>query len=104
MNTYELYELTHPQKRIWYEENIHQETSMSNIGGTIRINGHLNINALHEAIHSAIRNNHGMRIRLKQVYGIVKQFVENYDEKESIFNSSGCSGRSGPPVSWIQVE
>jgi len=74
-----LYPLTHPQKRIWYIEKIYPGTSLYNIGGPIRIKGAIDFSKLEESINILIKNNEGLRLRLVEENGEVKQFVSNYE-------------------------
>ncbi|MBP2000612.1 amino acid adenylation domain-containing protein/non-ribosomal peptide synthase protein (TIGR01720 family) [Paenibacillus shirakamiensis] len=67
--------LTHPQKRIWYIENIFPDTSMYNIGGPIRIHGPIDFSILEQAILSFIEHHDGVRLQLREEHGEVFQEV-----------------------------
>lgn len=75
-----LYPLTHPQKRIWYIEKIYPGTSLYNIGGPVRIKGAIDFSILEESINILIKNNEGLRLRLIEENGEVKQFVSSYEK------------------------
>ncbi|WP_253735759.1 amino acid adenylation domain-containing protein [Paenibacillus sp. FJAT-26967] len=78
METCKLYPLTHPQKRIWYVENIYPGTSIHNIGGLIKIYGPVDFSLLEEAINQFIRLNEAVRIRVVEQDGSVQQTVTEY--------------------------
>ncbi|MFS0838709.1 condensation domain-containing protein [Paenibacillus sp. 1P03SA] len=81
MEASRLYPLTHPQKRIWYVENIYPGTSIHNIGGLIKIYGPVDFSLLEEAINQFIRLNDAVRIRLVEQDGAVQQTVAEYRRK-----------------------
>ncbi|MGV2805532.1 hypothetical protein GNF85_18245, partial [Clostridium perfringens] len=81
MKTCQLYPLTHPQKRIWYVENIYSGTSIHNIGGLIKIYGPVDFSLLEEAINHFIRLNDAVRMRLVEQDGSVQQTVMEYRRK-----------------------
>lgn len=78
-NNITFYPLIHPQKRIWYIEKIYQGTSLYNIGGPVRIKGALDFIKLEESINILIKNNEGLRLRIIEENGEVKQYVSNYE-------------------------
>ncbi|NOU64742.1 amino acid adenylation domain-containing protein [Paenibacillus sp. LMG 31461] len=76
----ELLHLTHPQKRIWYLENIYPGTPMFNIGGPVIIHGTVNFNILKRAIHFFLYHNEGSRLRIvvkdNEAYQYISEFKE----------------------------
>ncbi len=72
------YPLTHSQKRIWYIEKIHPLTSINNIGGSVLIKGPVKMDLLEESINIFIEKNEGVRLRIIERNGEIKQFVYSY--------------------------
>ncbi|GIO01643.1 non-ribosomal peptide synthetase [Brevibacillus halotolerans] len=62
----ETYSLTHPQKRIWYTEQLYSNSSISNLAGFIRVKGNIDYSLLIKAIHFVTENNSDFQIRLIQ--------------------------------------
>lgn len=71
----EYHHLTHPQKRIWYIEQIYPDTSLHNIGGPIHIKGSVDFDVLETAIHIFIKRHEGLRLQFMEENGEVKQYV-----------------------------
>lgn len=82
MSGVKLYNLTHPQKRIWYLENIYPDTPLFNIGGPIRIMGSVDFKILKKAINTFIYKNDGVRLRIVKKSNDVKQYISDYKELE----------------------
>lgn len=76
-----LYNLTHPQKRIWYIEKLYSGYPLNNIGGALKINGIIDIDVLSKAINEVIKNNDGMRLRIIEKEGEPYQYVADYQEE-----------------------
>ncbi|WP_270171074.1 non-ribosomal peptide synthetase [Paenibacillus sp. SYP-B4298] len=72
----EVYPLTHPQKRIWYTEQEHPDTSINNVGGIVQVTGLIDPLVLEQAINRFIEENDGVRIRLTAMEAA--QYVTNY--------------------------
>ena len=49
-----LFELTNPQKSIWYLEQFYKNTSVNNIGGTLIIKEKIDFDFLEKSIVSAL--------------------------------------------------
>lgn len=60
------YRLSEPQRRVWNIEQMYPNTSVHNVGGTVRINGEINLDLLKSAIFLFIEQNDAVRIRIKQ--------------------------------------
>ncbi|TPG69307.1 amino acid adenylation domain-containing protein [Brevibacillus laterosporus] len=60
------YLLTHPQKRIWYTDQLYSNSSLSNLAGFIRVKGDIDYSLLVKAIHIVTANNSAFQIRLIQ--------------------------------------
>ncbi|MBD8498502.1 non-ribosomal peptide synthetase [Paenibacillus arenosi] len=77
------YSLTHPQKRIWYMEQIFPGTSFANIGGPVRIKGAIDFSLLEQAIHTLIQQHDGLRIELVEQDGEATQIAQVVTEYEA---------------------
>ncbi|UOX98968.1 amino acid adenylation domain-containing protein (plasmid) [Bacillus cereus] len=71
--------LTHPQKRVWYNEQIYPNTSMYNIGGMVLINGEINFTILEKAIQLFIKKNDGLRLRIFQQHREPHQYISPFE-------------------------
>jgi len=77
-NSSQLFVLTHPQKRIWYIENIYTDSPIYNIGGTAKIHGKVNLKALEKAINLFIKNNDALMLRFTICDGEPRQYLTEY--------------------------
>ncbi|RJE89650.1 amino acid adenylation domain-containing protein [Paenibacillus sp. 1011MAR3C5] len=77
-NVYDSLPLSHPQKRIWYLEKIFPDTSLSNIGGPVRIKGEVDFRLLEKAIGQFIASHEGIRLQLDENNGEARQYVADY--------------------------
>ncbi|AIG26684.1 non-ribosomal peptide synthase/polyketide synthase [Brevibacillus laterosporus] len=65
LNHEQIYPLTHSQKRIWFTEEFFPNTSISNIGGLIRLQAEkLDYALLQKAIQTFIQMNDSIRLRI----------------------------------------
>ncbi|MEK8127219.1 amino acid adenylation domain-containing protein [Paenibacillus filicis] len=69
------YPLTHPQKRIWFVENIHQHTPIHHLIASSFKLGAIDFNDLEASLHRFIQENAGVRLRLIREQGEVRQYV-----------------------------
>ena len=72
-----LYELTNPQKNIWYTEQFYKGSNIHNICGTAIINEVVNFNLLKEALLIFAQKNDVFRYKLKMQDNNVKQYISN---------------------------
>lgn len=79
-----LYRLTESQKRIWYTQLIYEDLSMYNIGGTVTINGKVNLEYLRCAIEEVISQNDAFSIRLVMMQNEVYQYFVPYSRRHNI--------------------
>ncbi|WP_232276735.1 non-ribosomal peptide synthetase [Paenibacillus sp. 481] len=99
-----LYPLTHPQKRIWYVENMYPDTSIYNIGGFVKINGPVDFSLLEEAINEFIRQNDAIRIRIMNQDGTVQQAVTEYSRKTLPYIDLAASESNVGLEDWVSGE
>ena len=79
------FELSQPQKSIWYLEQKYSDTCMNVIAGTLRLKGRIDYAALAAAIQLTIKNNDGLRIHFREDDTEASQFLTPYTEKEVDF-------------------
>ncbi|WP_068774886.1 non-ribosomal peptide synthetase [Paenibacillus sp. FJAT-26967] len=97
--------LTHPQKRIWYIENIYPNSSLYNIGGPVRIKETVDFGLLEEAIQSFIRRHDGTRIQIIGDHGEAHQYVIPYEHKKLDFHDfSNCENPVEAFQNWVNLE
>ena len=75
-----LHPLTHPQKRVWYTEQITPGTGMFNIGGICRIKGEIDPDIMEKAVLMMMNRNHSMRLKVINLNGEPKQYVRDIEE------------------------
>lgn len=60
------YELTNPQKSIWYTEQFYQGMGVNNLCGTVHIDQVVDFDKLKEAIYQFVRDNDSFRLQLQK--------------------------------------
>jgi fengycin family lipopeptide synthetase A len=77
------YTLSHPQKRIWYSEMMHPNTSLGNLAGSVVLRSvTVDLELLNKAINLVIERRAALRIRLIEASGYdVRQYISDYTEK-----------------------
>lgn len=101
----ELFRLTHPQQRIWIEEQINPDSSMFNIGGTVRIYGAVNLRLLEQAVLIFIRTNHGMRLKIVDMEGAAKQYIGEFDVSRLDYKDfRSCPDPVSAFQTWVNTE
>ena len=73
-----LYDLTNPQKLIWYTQEFYKGTPIENITGTVLIPEKVNFHLLKQAINIFVEKSDGYRLRFTYENHEVKQYVEPY--------------------------
>lgn len=74
MQDNKVYELTNPQKSIWFTEQYYKGTTINNICGSVLIEQNIDLDLLNTAINKFIENNDSFKIRLKLIDGNVYQY------------------------------
>ena len=76
-----LYELTNPQKTIWYTEQFFKGSSVNNIGGLFSVDDEINCELLKKAALQFVKDNDAFRIKLcYDENGDIKQYFSNFEE------------------------
>lgn len=99
-----LYPLTHPQKRIWYVENIYPGTSIYNIGGLIKIYGPVDFQLLEQSINLFVKHNDAIRIRLIERDEEVWQTVSPYRRRTFPFIDFTARSSNADVDPWVSAE
>lgn len=74
----EYYPLTHPQKSIWLTESFYKGTGVCNIAQSVKLGKELEIGFLQSAINKVIEQNDGIRLRMTEINGEIRQLVSPY--------------------------
>ena len=73
-----MYDLTNPQKSIWYTEEFFKGTPIENITGSVIIPEKVNFSLLAEAINIFVSKSDSFRLKFFIEKNQVKQYVETY--------------------------
>ena len=74
------YDLTSPQKSIWYTEEVFKGTTVNNICTTGIIYEKINEDLLKQAINNVVKQNDSFRIHLTLENGIIKQYISDFEK------------------------
>lgn len=97
------YNLTHPQKRIWYIEKINTNSQLHNIGGCMKINEKIDIKCMEKAFNIIIKNNEGLRLRFTEIENEPFQYVEEYQyENIDFIDFSNYENPEEQRKSWLK--
>ena len=72
------YELTNPQKSIWYTEEVFKGSNVNNICTSGTIYENVDIELLKKAINTVVEYNDSFRIHINIENGITKQYISDY--------------------------
>jgi len=75
-----LYELTNPQKSIWYTEEVFKGTPIANITANVIIPQTVDFKLLEKAINVLVERNDSFRLKITMQDDKVYQYVEDYTE------------------------
>ncbi len=97
------YDLTHPQKRVWYVEKLHSGMPVYNIGGYSRFNGDIKFELANKSINIFIEKNDGIRLRILEHGGKAVQYISEYTFKDiDFFDFSSCEKPEEALKKWQQ--
>ncbi len=74
-----LYELTNPQKSIWYTENYFENSNINNICTSGIIYEDINIDTLKNAIYRLVQTNDSFRIKLSLQNNVPMQYITDFE-------------------------
>ena len=78
MHEMELFDLTNPQKSIWYTEEVFKGTTINNICTSGLIYEKIDLDLLKKAINLVVKQNDSFRIHVVLQDGNVKQYISDY--------------------------
>lgn len=74
------YDLTNPQKSIWYTEQFYQGSCVNNLCGTVFIDQIVNFDILKKSIYQFVKENDSFRLQLQyDENGVIKQSFKNFE-------------------------
>lgn len=76
----ELFELTNPQKSIWYTEQFYEGTTVNNICVSGTLYGKIDEELLKQAINNVVKQNDSFRIHVIQEKNDVRQYIADYEK------------------------
>jgi putative pyridoxal-dependent aspartate 1-decarboxylase len=83
------YPLSSPQKDIWFDQILHPDVPLYNIGGYVRIDGSINPTLFEKAINQVIQENDALRIIIHEGESLPTQtFAENVHLKLDFYDFS----------------
>ena len=98
----ESYELTHPQKRIWYMDRIHAGSWLHNIGGSLDVKGRIHIETMRKTINRVIKTNEGMRLQFRERDGKPMQSIAEFEEQPiNFFDFSNALNPEVDYQKWV---
>lgn len=74
----EIYELTNPQKSIWFTEHFFKGTSIANVSGTCVIEEVVDFEKLEKAINLVVQNNSALRLKITINNNVPMQYIEEF--------------------------
>ena len=80
MGNKELFELTNPQKSIWYTEQFYEGTTVNNICVSGTLYGKIDEELLKHAINNVVKQNDSFRIHVLQEKNDVRQYIADYEK------------------------
>lgn len=80
MENKKFFELTNPQKSIWYTEQYYNGTTVNNICTSGTVYGKIDENLLKQAINNVVKQNDSFRIHVVLDNNIAKQYIAEYKE------------------------
>ncbi|MEQ8171667.1 MAG: condensation domain-containing protein, partial [Candidatus Eremiobacterota bacterium] len=108
------YELTHPQKRIWFNEEKYEGTSFANIAFTVKYREKIDFSLLEKAINTVIKQNEGLRIRLKKAdtgyVQYVLPFIDyvpeylDFSDKDEIVINQWLNNKTNEPFTLVDSD
>lgn len=80
MSNEKVYNLTNPQKSIYYTEQMYRGTSITNVSGTAHINTKIDFDILRKASKALFQNNEALRGRFTIKNNLPLQYFEEYND------------------------
>lgn len=74
----QFFELTNPQKSIWYTEKFFENAPINNICGVLKINQKVDFSILEKALNLFVKNNDSFRIQVKLENNLPFQYIQPF--------------------------
>jgi amino acid adenylation domain-containing protein len=99
------YPLSSPQRDIWFDQILHPDVPLYNIGGYVRIEGSINSTLFEKAINQVIEKNDALRIILHEGENLPTQtFAENVHIKLDFHDFSEPENARESALEWMEQE
>ncbi len=99
------YPLTSPQREIWFDQILHPDVPLYNIGGYLRIEGPIDPTLFEKALKQVIDDNDALRIILHEEESLPTQtFAENVHLKLDFYDFSVQENAHQLAIEWMQQE
>ncbi len=99
------YPLSSPQRDIWFDQILHPDVPLYNIGGYVRIDGSINPTLFEKAINKVIEENDALRIILHEGESLPTQtFAENIHIKLDFHDFSEQENAHESALKWMKQE
>ncbi len=83
------YPLSHAQRRIWYTQKKYPDSAMFHIGGTVQIDGRVDIRLLRQALCRVVSENDALRLRFAVRDGEPVQYLYEGEPEVELLDLSG---------------
>jgi amino acid adenylation domain-containing protein len=99
------YPLSSPQRDIWFDQILHPDVPLYNIGGYVRIDGSINPTLFEKALNQVIQENDALRIILHEGESLPTQtFAENVHIKLDFHDFSEQENAHESALKWMSEE
>ncbi|MBU7592684.1 non-ribosomal peptide synthetase [Metabacillus halosaccharovorans] len=99
------YPLSHPQKRIWYNEKLYPDTLIHHICGIGEMKGNIDAKLLIQSIHTVIQKHQAFRLIIAQQSEKTVQSVSNiHDTKINVVDFRRAADRQHSFNQWLQEQ
>ncbi|RKZ84634.1 MAG: hypothetical protein DRR19_17435 [Candidatus Parabeggiatoa sp. nov. 1] len=103
--TIQHYPLSSPQRDIWFDQILHPDVPLYNIGGYLRIEGPIDTARFEQALNQVIAENDALRIILHEGESLPTQtFAENVHLKLDFHDFSEQENAHESALEWMQRE
>ncbi|MEF2965794.1 amino acid adenylation domain-containing protein [Paenibacillus sp. M1] len=78
---FKYYKLLKQQTRIWYVDQINKDSAINNIGGRVKIHGHVDYGTLDQAYNLLLKNTDLLRLRIGEKDQKPYQYIDKYSKE-----------------------
>ncbi|MDM8568876.1 condensation domain-containing protein, partial [Thiotrichales bacterium HSG1] len=101
--TRKIYPLSSPQREIWFDQMLHQDIPLYNIGGYAQIEGDIEPLVFEQALQQVIQENDALRINIQQEH-YSQNIIEQFDFKLNFQDFSIKNAPQQHATDWMQQE